>query len=104
MISVKIALAIIVAFFVGIVFGTILVSSVLSATFKKTFDDHVEAYDNALSVIHGLRNTYAILENEIESVEGVRTEDEDELDDVDENYIEGIIYAMNTMKENIDDN
>ena len=29
---------------------------------------------------------------------------EDELVDVDENYIEGIIYAMNTMKENIDDN
>ena len=107
-ISVKIAIGIILAFLVGIIFGASVVYSVLSdvvtKTFEKTFDKHINSCKNALSIIHGLKDTYAVLENEIESVEGVRTQDEEELDEVDENYIRGIIYAMDVMRENIDSN
>lgn len=104
MISFKVAIAIVLAFFVGLIFGSVLVYSVLSGAeatkFKEAFDDHVDTYANAMTIIYGLKNTYSILENEIESVEGVKTEDDEEFE-VNEHYIEGIIYAMDVMKENI---
>lgn len=105
-ISVKIALGIILTFLVGILFGAAVVYSVLSdvvtKTFEKTFDKHADSYKKASSIIHGLKNTYAILENEIESVEGVRRKNEAKLKNVNENYIKGIMYAIDVMKENID--